>query len=508
MTSLIEALKKLAAGGAADSAGLAAPGLVDAERVLINLPSSRSAAQCVDGELGTDAAEIIEQGLELYHRSLVSLPTDAPPVERNSAAEEVSVDIDQSPVDLVESPLMGRTLAQSAASGRAYPTTGESWEHGQKTACDPQGDRTAPGVSTPVQDHTVVAAEIPELWQVLSQNSFDIDDAPDLDPYPQADQQDEAAWGTSPPSAVADIVPAGPPPIKQPAEHDSNRDNSILDIVRQCSLQESTDGSALQDANATRGPVPSPRPASGESTATLSRQAEAPANLAVANAVAPPSVPRRIAAKRRAPTAFEKSLQAMICDHRQGRQLGSLHRRVQQIVAHARSCGIVSVQRDPHVAQLIGCLGMMYAGSGNQDVLLVDANAELCQLTDGFELRHLPGLSDMCTGACRLNAAAHRTSINGVSVMPMGTTLELMATWSGVASAIAEATREFGLVLVDAGHAYGDSTASVAAACHRLLIHVHLGKTQREMARNVADMFFSNNLTVSGVVVTNAVDVR
>jgi Mrp family chromosome partitioning ATPase len=78
-----------------------------------------------------------------------------------------------------------------------------------------------------------------------------------------------------------------------------------------------------------------------------------------------------------------------------------------------------------------------------------------------------------------------------------------LTNWSTVKSALDTVNKEYSLVLVDAGHAYGEATMKIARICDRILLHVRLGKTHRELARNVADLYFSNNLTVSGVIVTN-----
>ena len=193
----------------------------------------------------------------------------------------------------------------------------------------------------------------------------------------------------------------------------------------------------------------------------------------------------------------------MMLDDRQGPQFVRMYRRIRQLAPRSGSCGVIAVQRDSHVATLVGCVGYLHVAAGNHRVLLVDANADLRSLTDGFKLDHVAGLSDVCTGACSWKEAVHRTSTNRLSVMPVGTTMDLMADWSAVKSVLTEASKAYGLVLVDLGQAYGESAARVAEACDRLFMHVHLGKTHREMARNVADLLFSHNLTVSGVVVTN-----
>ncbi len=474
-------------------------------------------------------------GRGLYHPSVASQPFEP----RGADSPDVETVADERPVELVQSPFL---VEEQHEASIAKPRSNQAPEPSGIRSHVPESDAAASRAHVA----TEMAENIPDLWQVLSRKSFDIpasdhfaieDNA--VGPNESMDQPwllNHAADGGVP-NSTAESTAAVPPsstvvsnekfepnatvgsseavgsskPVESSKRWASNEstkpslprgveDPEVAEILRQCCTtgpEQVAADKRMLDA------VDGPTPEDSARSSAMGIADELNSGIVVASSVEPAVVPRRVSAKPQPKTEFESILQKMIADKRQGPQLVKLHGRIIEMMPHAGSCGLVAVQRDAHVAELLVCVGSLHAAAGDNHVLLVDANADLRRLTDGFRLGLHAGLSDVCTGACKWNSAVHPTSTEKLSVMPVGTTTDLIADWSIVESILKAASRQYALVLVDMGQAHGEAVRTIAAACDRVLVHVHLGKTHREMARNVIDYFFSNNLTVSGVVVTN-----
>ncbi len=231
---------------------------------------------------------------------------------------------------------------------------------------------------------------------------------------------------------------------------------------------------------------------------------EASTSVEIASAVPKATVPRKVQAVAAASNQQEEALRRILRDNNRSQQIVHLHRRITTLMQPPGSCAVISVQRDPHVAELLGCLAILHALKRKERVLLIDANMEQLCITESFGLAGAMGLGDVCEGTCHSNVAVHRTSTEALFVLPIGTIHNHRLDANTTLEVMAKLRPQFNLILVDAGHAQAESAVTMARACDRLLLQVQLGKTMRASAKKAVDLLFNSDLTASGVIITNA----
>ncbi|TWT95842.1 Tyrosine-protein kinase YwqD [Botrimarina colliarenosi] len=84
--------------------------------------------------------------------------------------------------------------------------------------------------------------------------------------------------------------------------------------------------------------------------------------------------------------------------------------------------GITSCDRKAGVSTVAANLAIRAADHQMRPVLLIDASAEHPTVARQFRLRGVQGLADVMAGHCSVSDAVHETTVDGLEVMPVGTT--------------------------------------------------------------------------------------
>ncbi|TWT90244.1 Tyrosine-protein kinase YwqD [Pseudobythopirellula maris] len=186
--------------------------------------------------------------------------------------------------------------------------------------------------------------------------------------------------------------------------------------------------------------------------------------------------------------------------------LWRLQSRVEQRHGAGFLVGVTSCMRRAGVSTLAANLAIRAADHQLTPALLVDCNAAHPQVDREFRLQGARGLADLLAGECELEEAVHPTNVEGLEVMPLGTT-------GLIDRASVEPRRLEGLVRsLGESHEYvvfdlppADDMRHallVAKQLDAVLMAVGSEVTPRGLAKKSIDLLRSDGVSFAGAVVT------
>jgi capsular exopolysaccharide synthesis family protein len=147
-------------------------------------------------------------------------------------------------------------------------------------------------------------------------------------------------------------------------------------------------------------------------------------------------------------------------------------------------------------------LAISTARSGKR-VALVDAHHSLCAINEIYGIEDSVGLSDAVAGTVKVAAAVHVTGLEGLEVLPVGST---EADWSELLNrpeffeVLTELTERFDRVIIDGGCARSDECRIISAFCDATVVLADARKCSRHDLRLAAEGLRAVGANITGIV--------